>query len=266
MALAATPVFDAPPELFAPGIVSTPFSEVRLTLSRDGRTALWFARDRPGGPGGYDIWMSKRSGASWGAATPVSFNSPQRDFDPAFSADGRFVYFSSDRPGGQGRDDIYRVSLTATGFGEPESLGPAVNSAGNEWAPMLSRDGALLFSSDGRGGAGRMDLFVSRGQRGGRFAPATPVPGALNSSADEFDATFLDDDRTILFSRASNLEKDTVWLYIAVRDDDAYDTGTKLPESFNVPDKSSYAPMLDWSQPGRFTFTRAGELYLARYR
>ncbi len=105
-----------------------------------------------------------------------------------------------------------------------------------------------------------------RSNDGRRFSAATPVPGNINSAADEFDATFLEDGKTILFSRAANLEIDTVWLYIAARDTRAYDGGTKLPESFNVPDKSSYAPMIDWSQPDRFTFTRAGELYLARFR
>ena len=42
---------------FAPGIASTVHAEIRLTLSPDGNTALWFSRDRPGGAGGYDLWM-----------------------------------------------------------------------------------------------------------------------------------------------------------------------------------------------------------------
>jgi hypothetical protein len=254
----------APPELFAPGVASTPHSEVRLTLSPDGATALWFARDRPGGPGNYDIWMAQRRAAGWSEPTPVTFNSPQRDFDPAFSADGHFVYFSSDRPGGSGGDDIYRVTVSAAGFGAPEVLDAAVNSPGNEWAPMLSHENQLLFSSNGRGGAGRMDLFIAP-QRSGGFDAAKPVAGALNSAADEFDATFLGDD-CILFSRASNLEKDTVWLYVSRRTAAGFETGTRLAASINVAGKSSYAPMVDWSTPGQFTFTRAGELYIARYR
>src|SRR3546814_12628842 len=84
-------------ELFAPGIASTHHSEIRLTISPDGKTALWFSRDRPGGGGGYDIWTARRAETGWGAATPVSFNTPGRDFDPAFSAEGRFIYFCSAR-------------------------------------------------------------------------------------------------------------------------------------------------------------------------
>ncbi len=130
---------------------------------------------------------------------------------------------------------------------------------------MLSRGNELLFSSNGRGGVGRMDLFIAQ-PRGRTFAAAAPVTGTLNSAADEFDATFLEDGKAILFSRAAKLETDTVWLYVAFRDAKTYDAGTKLSESLNVPEKSSYAPMIDWSQPDRFTFTRAGELYLVRFR
>ena len=253
------------PEIFAPGIASTEFSEVRLTLSPDGATALWFTRNRPGGPGGYDIWMSKRAGGTWGAATPVPFNSPTRDFDPAFSFDGRTVYFSSDRPGGLGGDDLWRVSVNGDGFGTPRNLGPGVNSARNEWAAMVSTDGTLLFSSNGRGGAGRFDLFIAREGRG-EFKKAEALRGGINTPADEFDATFLADQKTVLFSRAPNLEVDTVWLYVASSTRGQYDAGTALSAEINVADKGSYGPMLDWSQRDRFTFTRGGEVFLARYR
>ena len=76
---------------FLPGIASTEFSEIRLTLSHDGKTALWFSRDRPGGAGGYDIWITRRDAEGWTPATPVSFNSPLRDFDPADSDTHRFL-------------------------------------------------------------------------------------------------------------------------------------------------------------------------------
>lgn len=257
-------------EVFAPGVSSTAFSEIRLTISPDGATALWFSRNRPGGAGGYDIWMSRRSGGEWSAPAPVSFNTPQRDFDPAFSADGRFVYFSSDRPGGLGGDDIYRVAVTADGFGDPENLGAAVNSAGNEWAAMIA-DGVLLFSSNGRGGAGRLDLFVAREHRHG-FEPARALPGDVNTGADEFDATFLADGQTIIFSRAPDLQADRIDLYVAHPREGRYDAGSVLPMGVNHGERDTYAPMLDWSEPDRFSFSgqrsddTGMDLYLVRYR
>jgi TolB protein len=245
----------AEPEKFAPGIASTGFSDVRLTISPDGRLALWFSRNRPGGPGGYDLWMSRRVGGEWTAAQPAPFNSATRDFDPAFSADGRYVYFCSDRAGGHGGDDLYRVAVNGDGFGAVENLGSGVNSPRNEWAPMLSADGrTLLFSSDGHAGAGGMDLFTARRTRAG-FEPARPLPGALNSSEDEFDATFLSTERIVVFSRSRNLRTDAVRLFQATRARTGYDHGEALPDSVNTPNSDTYAPMLDWSAKNRLTFT-----------
>jgi len=238
---------------FAPDIISTKYSDVRLTISPDGNTALWFSRNRPGGPGSYDIWMSRRTSGGWHDATAVSFNSPSRDFDPAFSRDGRFVYFSSDRPGGRGGDDIYRVAVTSKGFGTPVSLGDAVNSSGNEWAPMVFGR-TLLFSSNGHGGAGRMDLFTAVDRRG-RFENIKPLPGLLNTSADEFDATFLRDGVSIIFTRADDLTKDPVALYYGARIDGLYTRGNRLFDEINTPKSDTYAPMLDWSDPNYITFT-----------
>jgi TolB protein len=264
----------AQPAKFAPGIASTEFSDVRLTISPDGRFALWFSRNRSGGPGGYDIWMSRRVGGEWSAAEPVPFNSATRDFDPAFTADGRYVYFCSDRAGGHGGDDLYRVAMKSQGFGTVENLGASVNTPRNEWAPMLSADGAtLLFSSDGHPGAGGMDLFIARRKRSA-FAPARPLPGTLNSSEDEFDATFLSTERIIVFSRSRNLRTDAVRLFQATRSRTGYDGGEALPDSVNTPNSDTYAPMLDWSAKNRLTFTtrrpadNAGgvDVYLVEFR
>lgn len=259
-------------ELFAPGIASTRHAEVRLTISPDGKTALWFSRDRPGGAGGYDIWMSRLSAEGWGAATPVSFNSPVRDFDPAFSYDGLFVYFCSDRPGGLGGDDIYRVAVTKTGFGDPENLGISVNSIGAEFAPMLSGDGErLLFSSDRTGGAGGHDLYSAR-RADDRFAPALPLAGTVNSASNEFDATFLYDDATLVFARVQDFSEGQVNLFVSRATGGRYESGTRLPDIVNDQAGSTYGAMLDWSAPGRLLFSarrdeaHGMDLYSVHYR
>ena len=260
-------------EEFAPGIISSKYADVRLTISPDGRTALWFSRNRPGGPGGYDIWISRR-GAGWSLPVPVPFDSASRDFDPAFSRDGRFVYFASDRPGGAGGDDLWRVAVTRSGFGVAEHLSGEINTPRNEWAPMLAPDGrTLLFSSDGHGGAGRMDLFTARRQ-GKHFGAVRGLPGRINTPADEFDATFLADGRTILFSRSPDLAIDEVRLFVSSRVDGMYTAGNELFAEINTPGSSTYAPMLDWSDTDHVTFTtrrpadnpRGADLYRATIR
>jgi len=238
---------------FAPDIISTRYSDVRLTISPGGLSALWFSRNRPGGAGGYDIWMSRHETSGWTDAVPVSFNTAAREFDPAFSSDGRFVYFASDRPGGVGGDDLYRVAVTKHGFGAVEHLGKEVNSPRNEWAPMMFGN-HLLFASDGHGGAGRMDLFTATNRKG-RFSAVEALPGAINTPADEFDATFLGDGISLIFSRADNLETDPIALYYSDRIDGHYTAGNRLFDEINTPRSDTYAPMLDWSNPHYITFS-----------
>lgn len=260
--------------IVAPDTISTEASEIRLAISPDGSTALWGSTNRGGGPGGWNIWQSRRTSAGWSSATPVAFNSPQNDFDPAFSPDGRFVYFFSNRPGGLGGDDLYRVSVLRHGFGSVEHLGPEVNSAGDEFAPSMAPDNSvLLFASNGRGGAGRHDLFLAR-RRGARFDEAQSLPGAVNTASDEFDATFLSDGKTIVFARASNLETDRIDLYYSLLNGGSYDVGTILPQSINTPEHDTLGPLIVWRHRNTLTFSGQrpeanrgrADLYTIEYR
>lgn len=230
-------------ELVAPGVVSTEHSEIRLAASPDGTTLLWGSTNRKGGPGGWDIWMSRRSGESWSAPAAASFDSEANDFDPAYSADGTWVYFFSNRPGGFGGDDIYRAAVIGDGFGPAEHLGPEINTAGDEWAPAPSPDGSQLMFASNRPGA-KHDLYVAQA-RGDGFAPAQLLPGAVNTPADEFDATFLLDGSSIVFSRSTDAENDPIELYFAARGPAGYDAGTRLPASVNVAGGYTLGPSID---------------------
>lgn len=252
----STPGFvpTTPAGIFGPGVVASEYDETRLTLSPDGRTALWFSEKRPGGSGGYDIWIARRTPDGWEAPAPAPFNTPERDFDPAFSADGREVFFASNRPGGLGGDDIYRVSFDGGRFGQPENLGVAVNSDNDEFAPMLARDGRrLLFSSDREGGAGGHDLYIAPRDSTG-FQPAAALTNGLNTPEQEFDATFLADDHTIVFTRAAEFATSRFDLFLG---DSAapHSEARRLPEPVNDSAQDTYGAMIDWSAPNRLLFT-----------
>ncbi|MCX5689524.1 MAG: hypothetical protein NTV94_07020 [Planctomycetota bacterium] len=81
-----------------------------------------------------------------GLITTVS--TPFDEGSPCVSPAGDFLYFASDRPGGNGGFDLYRARLLPGKLGTPESLGSAINSPANELDPGLSMDGfRLCFSS-----------------------------------------------------------------------------------------------------------------------
>jgi len=250
-----------------PGVVSSDYSEIRAAVSADGNTVLWGSTNRPGGAGGWDIWMSRREGSGWSAPVAVSFDSPQNEFDPAFTPDGRTLWFFSNRSGGLGGDDLWSVAFdprSAT-FGVPVNAGASINSAGDEWAPTPSPDGrALLFATNGRGGAGRHDLFLSAWQ-GGAWQSAQPLAGEVNGPGDDFDAAFVDDGRVLVFARSEDVEHAPIALWSAVREGGRYMHPQRLDTRVNVDGGWILGPSDDRAHPGTLLFSgvRAGGQGLA---
>lgn len=254
------------------GVVSTKASEIRGSVSPDGQHIVWGSTDREGGAGGWDLWQARLKDGRWQDARPLDVNSPANDFDPLFSADGRWLYFFSNRPGGIGGDDLYRAAVKPDGsIGKAENLGRGVNTRGDEWAPTPSRDGRhLLFASDGHGGAGRHDLFVARWD-GSAFVDPKPVPG-INTKADEFDAAWLGDGRTLVYARSQDPASKPVRLFVAHCDGTRYNDAGPLTLSFNTDDATTLGPTIDWNKPGELLVTgaakspRAGKLDIYRMK
>ncbi len=81
---------------------------------------------------------------------------------PALSADGKKLYFVSDRPGTIGNTDIYVVSVNNDGtYGQPKNLGPNINTQGKEMFPFVN-DNIIYYSSDGHESSGGLDVFANR--------------------------------------------------------------------------------------------------------
>lgn len=254
------------------GVVSTPHGEVRASVSPDGQRIVWGSTDRPGGAGGWDLWQATLRDGRWQDPRPLPVNSPANDFDPAFSADGRWLYFFSNREGGFGGDDLYRAAVRADGgFGAVENLGAGVNGKGDEWAPMPGADGThLLFASNGFGGAGGHDLFVAR-WNGAAFVEPQPVPG-INTAADEFDAAWLGDGRAIVFARSDDVENAPIRLMLAQCDGKVYTDAQPLALSFNTADGNTLGPVVDLSKPAELLVSgsakapKAGKIDIYRMR
>jgi TolB protein len=248
------------PAVVAPGIVSAAkSSDVKITFSPDGTHALWGAIGREGGPGGFEIFECDHHGDTWGAPRVSSLSSADNDFDPSFAPDGTGVYFFSNRPGGLGKDDLwYAPYAPATRtFGAPVDLGPGVNTPADEWAPVVSADGQrLLFASDGRGGAGKHDLFVATRGANGAWGDAQNLGPGVNTAQEDFDATFLHDDRTIVLS-SGDLEGDEVRLYVAARRGETYAAREPLGPAVNTAGHWTLGPSISKNEPGVLFFSAA---------
>ena len=126
---------------------------------------LYMASNRPGGPGGLDIYVGSVPGGWAGPPALVTeLSSPQADLTPAVRRDGLEILFASARPGGLGGFDLWRAwrrSVHAP-WSTPTSLGPLINSEFVEVFPSLSFDAeTLVFQSNRPGGFGGSDLYMS---------------------------------------------------------------------------------------------------------
>jgi len=113
---------------------------------------LYFSSNRSGGYGAYDLWVTTRETIHDPWNTPVNLgptvNSSAYEVDTSISADGRMLFFASDRSGGYGgAADIWvtRRATTNDPWGEPVNLGPIINSSESEDYPNVSADGSSLF-------------------------------------------------------------------------------------------------------------------------
>jgi len=125
-----------------------------------------------------------------------SINTQYSEFHMAISADEMSLFFSSDRPGGLGGNDLWvahRVS-TEDDWEPAQNLGPTLNTSGGEACVALSPDEhRLFFCSNGRGGFGGFDIFVSfRKDTSDNFGWEEPVNlgEGVNSEFDDGDETF----------------------------------------------------------------------------
>ena len=137
-----------------------------------------------------DIYYSERVNGEWTPIKSVSdkINLPYSwESQPSISADGKTLYFVSDRQGGYGGYDIYRSIKNDNGeWGTPINMGPAINSKGNEKSPFIHPDGkTLYFSSDGWIGLGGYDIFYSRMNDNGIWSKPTNLGYPINSPDDE---------------------------------------------------------------------------------
>ncbi|MDB5123137.1 MAG: oprF 5 [Mucilaginibacter sp.] len=169
--------------------INTPqYNEGAQSISQDGKYLFFTGCNRPDGLGRCDIYIAQKKGDDWGKPFDLSppINTAGWESQPSISADGRTLYFVSNRKGGYGGYDIWRSTITSNGWGEPENLGPNINTSYDEQSPFIHPDDSTLyFSSNGWPGMGGKDLFVSRLGKDGKWQKPENMGYPINSSGDE---------------------------------------------------------------------------------
>ena len=181
-----------PPTFAGDGVEADPW------FTPDGRSVYYISTRATGSikSKDLDIWRADR-GADGHWKTPVRLpapvNSDEAEWFPRLAPDG-WLYFGSNRPGGLGKNDIWRARETESGAWVVENAGPAINTAGDEYEPLPSPDGGrLILMADG-------GLYQSRlGLQG--WLPRRKLGPEVNVNGSEIGALFSPSGKTLLFAR-----------------------------------------------------------------
>jgi outer membrane protein OmpA-like peptidoglycan-associated protein len=204
-----------------PGDINTKMNDGTASFTGDGLTMYYTVCNDKKNAFGCSIYESKYDPIKkdWGKAAllesiagtkQVVVNSkgktkkaPTDDRQPFVTKDGRTLYFVSDRDGGEGGFDIWISRKVGLGWSEPVNAGPVINTAFNDLSPFITDAGnRLYFASDGHGGFGGYDIYVSQADEMNLDSWGEPMNlGApINSSFNDFGSIWLDTDSLVYFS------------------------------------------------------------------
>ncbi len=250
------------PVMFARGIVSTERHELNAVFTPDGKEFYFTIQSASGR---WTIMMTALDNGRWSRPRPASFSGRWSDVDLFITADGRRLYFCSNRPlnrrDGAAKDfDIWISERTAQGWSEPKNPGAPVNSATDEYYPSQTKDGTLYFQSRRPGGPGAPDIWRARPAKDG-FSAAECLPAPVNSAGFEGDTLVAPDESYVIVSTSRDPGNPQADLFLSFRGPDGTWTPlAKLDASVSSPSSGENCQM--FSPDGRYLFfTRDGDIY-----
>jgi hypothetical protein len=182
--------------------INTSLQEYAPSLTID-RATMYFTRLLSGRNEDFYVSHLQPSG-TWSLASNIGppVNTPYNEGSGHISQDGNILlYAGCNLPGGYGSCDIYYSLRTASGWTEPENIGPPINGEYWDTQPCLSADNTdLYFVSNRPGGYGGSDIYVSHRQPDGSWGTPVNLGPGINTSADESSPFIHADNQTLFFA------------------------------------------------------------------
>lgn len=187
-----------------PGDINSNFNEGAQNISQDGELLVFTGCNFPEGFGSCDLYFSTKTKRGWSVPENAGeiINTEFWESAPSLSPDKRELYFSSNRPGGYGGKDIYVCRRLPNGrWSEPENLGPAINTIGDESCPFVHADNqTLYFTSNGLQGYGGDDLFLAKRQADDKWADVKNLGYPVNTIESEGSLVVAADGKTAYYA------------------------------------------------------------------
>lgn len=187
--------------------INTKFNEGASSVSADGRTLIFTSCEGRQSFGNCDLFISHKTGDVWSKPENLGrrINSSSWDSQPTLSADGRTLYFSSNRQGSYGGRDIWMSTNGKEGWSYPENLGKAINSPRDETTPFIHPNGTtLFFSSNGHIGLGGYDLYKVE-RMDSIWAKVENLGSPINTNQDEVSLIISPDGKLAYFAKEEKI-------------------------------------------------------------
>lgn len=184
--------------------INSNLNEGTCTISADGRKLIFTSCIGREGYGSCDLYESVRIGEEWTKPKNLgpNVNSSEWESQPSLSADGRTLYFISDRRGGIGRRDIWVSSLNENGdWTRARNAGKPINTIYDEISPFIHVNNRVLyFASNGLVGFGGYDIFFSEKDSASRWTDPKNIGAPINNHEDQFSLFITADGRRGYYS------------------------------------------------------------------
>lgn len=163
------------------------------------------------------IYEAQKGYFDWENVKELPLNNDNFDcMHPSLSADGKKLFFASNRPGGYGGFDLYFVTKQGNRWSDAINLGPEINTNKNESFPFIHESGILFFASNGHKGMGGLDLYMID-MSGRKWGKVRNLEKPFNSQEDDL-GLVLNEDGTIGYfssNREGGYGKDDIYMFEA---------------------------------------------------
>lgn len=249
---------SALPRIFAPGFITDGFENRDMAISPTNDELFFTIQHKA-----FSVIMtSKKKGEVWSRPEVASFSGRHNDLEAAFNADGKRIYFSSNRPMIKEKPaadyNIWFVEKRGTGWTEPAPLGQEINSGKDEFYPSLARNGNLYFTREND--STKEDIFVAEFSNGNYSAPKA-LPMEVNSMGYDFNAFVDPDEEFIIFTSYKRKDdKGGGDLYISAKKNGQWQAAKNLGDAINST-SIDYCPFVSFDKK-HFFFTSKRTTFL----